>query len=527
MIGLETNMSATMNDDQFDDNISEVSEDETMESYIREAITYKNRHQVKTSTVEAILTHITAANIFWLSTKCLDFKYDNGDWWAFHRGLWHKDDKAIRIRRSIAAVLTEHLENTAPGKIQQKNVLLAQNMSFLSGVAQAVSQDLQEPNFEGTLDLNGDLVGFPGGCVFDVQENAFRTAVRDDLISKTTKWEYREPTESEVANLNVFLMGLVSDGTGTGAGTDTELLTYLLMLLSATTFSVQRIHQFVNIFGVASNGKSKLTFLMMKLLGDYFKVIPFECLSNSNSNGDAASPHLAGCGGVRMLCSSEPETTHKIGSVIKKYSGGDEYTTRANYGNPKTFTVTFHWYVLSNGACEFKSVDAGIKRRSRQIEFETEFVDVPEPTNPRQRQIDANLDSKMAGMVPALFKLLLHYLPMVKACPGNSIQPIPDRVLLTSSDRTGSDHTDRLQALLETNCTSINGDEDTPSTISEIYNLIPDWWKISRREMENNMTLLGYNKVRETNGPPGTRDTKRCWKHEDGSLLKKANLLVI
>ena len=45
--------------------------------------------------------------------------------------------------------------------------------------------------------------------------------------------------------------------------------------------------------------------------------------------------------------------------------------------------------------------------------------------------------------------------------------------------------------------------------------------------MENNMTLLGYNKVRETNGPPGTRDTKRCWKHEDGSLLKKANLLVI
>ena len=112
-----------------DDNASQVTDDCTMDTYIKQGIAYKKQRTAEPETTTAILTHIAAAEIFFVSEKSLDFRYDNGDWcqwWAFSGGSWRKDDKSIRIRRAIATVLTKHLEDTTPVKIQQKNVILAQ-----------------------------------------------------------------------------------------------------------------------------------------------------------------------------------------------------------------------------------------------------------------------------------------------------------------------------------------------------------------------------------------------------------------
>ena len=75
--------------------------------------------------------------------------------------------------------------------------------------------------------------------------------------------------------------------------------------------------------------------------------------------------------------------------------GGRKIIARALYGNPVEFPVTFQLNIFCNNKPELSSVDGGIARRLRIIDYKVKFVDDPDPNNIYQKPRDPELISKI------------------------------------------------------------------------------------------------------------------------------------
>jgi phage/plasmid-associated DNA primase len=75
--------------------------------------------------------------------------------------------------------------------------------------------------------------------------------------------------------------------------------------------------------------------------------------------------------------------------------GGRKIIARQLYGNPVEFPITFQLNIFCNNKPELSSVDGGIARRLRIIDYRVKFVDEPDPNNIYQKPRDPELMSKI------------------------------------------------------------------------------------------------------------------------------------
>jgi putative DNA primase/helicase len=126
-----------------------------------------------------------------------------------------------------------------------------------------------------------------------------------------------------------------------------------------------------------ANGKSTLFALIRRAFGDAF----VKCASALLNPGPSSSPsgpneELVSTKGKRVVLFSEPSSKLKLSaSFIKELTGGDEQSTRANYGKKQTFVFTGMVHVLCNKIPELDEVDGGMRRRLRCIPYGSTFVD--------------------------------------------------------------------------------------------------------------------------------------------------------
>ena len=128
-----------------------------------------------------------------------------------------------------------------------------------------------------------------------------------------------------------------------------------------------------------ANGKSTLFALIKMAFGELFVKCSSSLLSSSAASSSAPSgpnEELVSTRGKRIVLFSEPSSKVKLSaSVIKELTGGDEQSTRANYGKKQTFVLSGLVHVLCNKIPEVDDIDGGMSRRLRCIPYGSTFVD--------------------------------------------------------------------------------------------------------------------------------------------------------
>ena len=152
---------------------------------------------------------------------------------------------------------------------------------------------------------------------------------------------------------------------------------YLLARLhnAASKINDQIILIHYNIAG--SNGKSTWFNLVKLAFGDLFvNCNPQLLIQPSLTSPSAPNEELMSIKGCSVVLFSEPSSKQKLHSAfLKKVSGGDEQSTRANYGSKETFKFAGLTNILCNKIPELDDMNGGVARRVKCIPYESTFVE--------------------------------------------------------------------------------------------------------------------------------------------------------
>ena len=158
-----------------------------------------------------------------------------------------------------------------------------------------------------------------------------------------------------------------------------EVRTYLMDLLASSVLNENRqvivFHH--NIKG--SNGKSTFFELIRHATGDLFMKCQSTVLNPATiTSPSAPNEELISMKSRRIVMIAEPSSQLKLSaSTIQELTGGDEQSTRANYGKTQTFVFNGMLHVLCNKIPEFNDMDGGTARRPRCVPYGSSFVTDP------------------------------------------------------------------------------------------------------------------------------------------------------
>ena len=311
----------------------------------------------------------------------------------------------------------------------------AKNAGFVSNLLSA-SNDI---NRFKKLDTNNYLIGFTNG-VFDLDAHEFRQGRPDDYVSMTVGYPYVDPynpvglddaaaerAEHVMDEVGCFFKSLFRDD---------EVYIYFMSVLAYALTGDNWIEQFIVQKGRGQNGKSLCNQLMGVTFGQYAANLDVRTLTKPAGDSGSASPAIARLKNKRYVHSSEPCATDRIQvSTVKEMTGGDRISARGLYENTDEFKPTYCLHLLCNNVPNMDSVDEGVQRRLRVIDFPFKF-DLPEDGEEESyhRKGDASLKAKFSTVEYAqqAMHILLHFYKTYIR-PGQPI-PVPNQVLSEAAD---------------------------------------------------------------------------------------------
>jgi len=169
------------------------------------------------------------------------------------------------------------------------------------------------------FDDNWNLFGFTN-VVYDLERGEFREYKYDDYVSITCGYEWREPTEEEIENVENLIKSIMP------IKEERELLLQIL----CTGLDGKCLEKFVIFNAGGGNGKGVINDLMLIALGNYGMLgnngILFE-YSKTGSNPEKANIHKK-----RYVVFREPPEKNKFeNSVIKELTGGGTFSARNHH----------------------------------------------------------------------------------------------------------------------------------------------------------------------------------------------------
>lgn len=311
----------------------------------------------------------------------------------------------------------------------------AKNAGFVSNLLSA-SNDI---NRFKMLDSNNYLIGFTNG-VFDLKKHQFRQGRPGDYVSMTVGYPYIdtvdpvgldeaaiERADHVVEEVSSFFKSLFRDD---------EVYIYFMSVLAYALTGDNWIEQFIVQKGRGQNGKSLCNQLMGVTFGQYAANLDVRTLTKPAGDSGSASPAIARLKNKRYVHSSEPCATDRIQvSTVKEMTGGDRISARGLYENTDEFRPTYCLHLLCNNVPNMDSVDEGVQRRLRVIDFPFKF-DLPEDGEEESyhRKGDASLKAKFstAEYAQQAMHILLHFYKTYIR-PGQAI-PVPNQVLNEAAD---------------------------------------------------------------------------------------------
>ena len=102
-------------------------------------------------------------------------------------------------------------------------------------------------------------------------------------------------------------------------------------------------------YGGGRNGKSKLTELMSRALGQYKATVPITLITQKRNTIGSTSSEIVQLQGVRYAVMQEPSKGDRINEgIMKEITGGDPIQGRALFKDTVTFMPQFKLVVCTN-----------------------------------------------------------------------------------------------------------------------------------------------------------------------------------
>ena len=274
-----------------------------------------------------------------------------------------------------------------------------------------------DENFIRRLDENYHLIGFENG-VYDLNLKMFRKGHPDDHISMCTnnhytKWNKNNPYAHPIKDFFEKILP------------NKDVRNYFLSRLSTCVSGENREEKFYFCTGSGSNGKSLVFQLANEALGDYAISCPITIITRKRGASNAASPELARMKGPRMGVYQEPGNDEELNvGIFKELSGNDKFMVRGLYQEPIEVKPQLKHWMTMNEKPIINSDDGGTWRRLRVIDFNSKFVENPDPLNPNEFMLDDTLKGKISQWSAAFASYLIHVYITMYDVPNKVPEPL-------------------------------------------------------------------------------------------------------
>ena len=240
-------------------------------------------------------------------------------------------------------------------------------------------------NFKENLDQNNNLIGFNNG-VYDLANSRFREGLPEDLISRTTGYDYKEFTIKDPVIIEIMnFMESIQPRK--------NIRDFLLRYISSFIQGGNKDQRFTIWIGSGGNGKGTLIELINNTLGEmYAGTLPATFLTRKSGSSSSASPDLADTWGRRLVVMQEPDSDDKIQvGLMKNITGQDKVMARELYCKPFYFVPQFKLILACNQLPAVSANDDGVWRRVLVIDFPIKFVKNPSSENERKGDNDIRI----------------------------------------------------------------------------------------------------------------------------------------
>jgi len=422
--------------------------EETIDFFIDQTI-----HTATEFDIANVLFHIFKDEFICISIK-------NNFWYEYINHRWYEIDSGSTLRISISKemhqlYLVKIQEHTAKMQIMEQSDQGYENMrkrtsklaeisvllkktTLKNNIMREARELFYDKDFMEKLDQNPYLLCF-NNYVVDFKNKTHRKGQPDDYISKCTNIDYvsydPQKYSKEFDEINKFMDELFPDE---------QLRAYMWEHLASCLVGTNENQTFNIYTGGGRNGKSVLTDLMTKGLGDYKATVPITLITQKRTSIGSTSSEIVQLKGTRYAVMQEPSKGDQINEgIMKEITGGDPLQGRALFKDTITFIPQFKLVVCTNCLFDIKSNDDGTWRRIRVCDFKSKFVEspynddqFPKSEYPHQYKVDKKLNAKFGDWAPAFMSMLVN---MSYKSQGN----VKDcKIVMGSSDqyREGQDY---------------------------------------------------------------------------------------
>jgi P4 family phage/plasmid primase-like protien len=341
---------------------------------------------------------------------------ENSKWYFFNGIRWRKENKSYNLRVLIINEVFTKIENYRRQLVKEgaSEEIIKNYHTILSKIGSGIKLNCLElefynSQFDKIIDQDKDLLGFDNG-VYDLKENEFRKGRSSDYISLSTGYEYIEYPQDHP--LYIELLDLICK-----ILPEEDVRDFTLKSLASCLDGHNRDENFyvwAGKRGSGANGKSTLSDLHLKALGEYACISPVSLITGKRESANNANSALFSIRNKRCVLMQEPAANDQIQvDVMKGLTGGDTISTRELNSSQVEFKPNAKFFMCTNKLPGLSGSDGGTSRRLKITEFTSRFVENPNPENIQKGihefQIDRELKSKIDSYAPVFMNVLINY----------------------------------------------------------------------------------------------------------------------
>ena len=342
---------------------------------------------------------------------CSDPKKD--EWYYFNGIRWKKENKSFNLRKKIINEVFSKIEIYRKQLIKEgaSDDIIKNYHNILCKLGSGIKLncldiEFYNENFYKIIDQNKDIIGFENG-IFDLITMEFRNGVSSDYVSLSTGYDYQHFSEDDPFYKElIYLIEQIIP--------NYETREFTLKSLASCLDGHTRDENFYIWSGKnasGGNGKSTITELLAKALGDYAVDSPVSLITSKRESANNANSALFSIINKRVVIMQEPGANELIqGDILKSLVGGDRISTRELQSTQISFKPNAKFVLCCNRLPQLSETDGGTQRRIKITEFISRFVDNPNNQEYQYEfKIDKNLKSKLEQYKPVFMCLLLKY----------------------------------------------------------------------------------------------------------------------
>jgi P4 family phage/plasmid primase-like protien len=339
---------------------------------------------------------------------------EKNEWYYFNSIRWVKENKSFNLRKLMINDVFTKVENYRRQLIREgaseELIKNYHNILKLLGSGHKLNcleLEFYNSNFYKIIDQNKSLIGFENG-IYDLSIMEFRKGTSSDYVSMSTGYEYIHYSSNHPFYIELY-----------------ELICKILPHKDVRDFTLKSLASCLDGYirdenfyiysgknNTGGNGKSTITDLLLKSLGDYACVSPVSLITSKRESANSANSALANILNKRAVIMQEPESNEMIqAGVMKALTGGDRISTRELHSSQMEFKPHAKFFMCCNKIPAISDVDGGTIRRLKITEFSSRFVENPSDEYLSQGiheyKIDKDLKSKLDNYKSVFMCILL------------------------------------------------------------------------------------------------------------------------